>query len=94
MTPATQAARVREMLAAENPDALTMDGFDDALVGVARRCGQPALAAYCRRRCIDVLKRDHGMATDEANEYFEHNCAGAWMGPNSPVVIEWPPEGG
>ena len=37
---------LREQIAEENPEALFADGLDEALVGMAVRCGQPVLAVY------------------------------------------------
>jgi hypothetical protein len=37
----------RQWIADLNPDALLADGFDDAIIGVAERCGQlPTLCAW------------------------------------------------
>lgn len=76
-----------ERLAEENPEALLLDGFEDAFVGIARRCGQPSLAVYDRRACLSVLRR-RGITAEEAEEYFEYNTAGCWMGEHTPVVID------
>ena len=46
-----------------NPKALMADGFNDAIVGVAERCGQPALIVYDARRCIEILARRDGNDT-------------------------------
>ena len=46
MTSQETVESIREQLADENPKALYADGFDGALVGIARRCGQPSLAVY------------------------------------------------
>ena len=77
---------IREQLADENPKALFADGFDEALVGIARRCGQPALAIYERAKCIEILSRE--MTTTEAEEYFEFNVSGAWLGENTPIFMD------
>jgi len=69
-------------------DMLTMDGFDDAIVGIASRCGQPDLVVYDREKCIEILMRD--MPEDDAREYFEFNCEGAWMGELTPVILRRP----
>lgn len=76
-----------ETIAEENPEALLMDGFEEALVGIARRCGQPSLAVYDRKKCVAILKKG-GMPYEEAEEYFEFNCAGAWMGEGTPLVLD------
>ncbi len=79
------AERLKERLAEENPDALLPDGFDDALIGIAYRCGQPTLAAYSTEKCIDILEKQ--MPYEDAVEYFWHNIGGSWMGEHSPVLI-------
>ena len=77
-----------EDLAEENPEALLLDGFEQAFIGIARRCGQPAIAAYDRDRCIGILVDRDGMSYDEAEEFFEFNVQGAWVGPHTPVILE------
>ena len=72
-------------LAEENPEALTWDGFDEALVGLARRACQPALAIYSVPRCVDILVKRDGMSPEEANEYLEFNTLCAYMGEMTPV---------
>lgn len=76
---------VKIQIADENPDALFADGFEEALIGVARRCSQPSLAIYDREKCIKILAKD--MSYEEAEEYFEFNVSGAWMGPNTPLFL-------
>ena len=65
---------------------LIADGFDQAILGIARRCGQPDLVAYSVTKCLEVLMRE-GMTYEEALEYFEFNTAGAWVGDETPVWV-------
>jgi len=53
---------------------LKADGFDEAIIGIGQRCGQPDLIAYDYDKCIEILERD--MTYDEAIEYFEFNVVG------------------
>lgn len=76
-------------LSHENPAALTMDGFDEAIVGIGRRCGCPSLAIYDYNKIIMVLERS--MTREEAMEYYEHNIAGSYMGDNTPIVVTLDP---
>lgn len=80
---------MRERLSALNPDMLFADGFDEALLGLALRSGGLCVAAYDRSRCIDILARD--MPREEAEEYFEFNVIGAWVGDNTPIFIDTRP---
>lgn len=78
---------IRERIAEANEAAMLLDeGFDDAIVGVAERCGQPALVVYDALKVIDALVRD-GMNEDEAAEWFSHNISGAWVGPHTPLFL-------
>lgn len=74
-------------LAEENPEALTLDGFDEAFVGIARRCGQPSLAVYDRGLCLGVLERQ-GMTPEEAEEFFTYNTEGSWAGEMTPIILD------
>tara|TARA_R100000808_G_scaffold134_1_gene995 strand:+ start:25792 stop:26049 length:258 start_codon:yes stop_codon:yes gene_type:complete len=65
---------------------LLADGLDEALIGVARRCGQPDLVAYSVSKCIEVFMRS-GLSYLEACEHFEFNTAGAWVGEGTPVWV-------
>lgn len=67
-------------------DMLLADGFEEALIGTARRLNGPRLAVYDRTRCIEVLARD--MSYEEAEEFFEFNVAGAWLGEGTPMFID------
>lgn len=80
----TSPDQVRAMLEDENPEALLFDGFEAALVGVARRCGQPVLAVYDYERCIDVLIAQ-GSSYEDAVDFFEFNVVGAWVGEMTPT---------
>lgn len=79
---------IAELVSEENPEALLAEGFEEAFVGVARRCGQPTLAVYSIQKAIRLLMRRDGMHFDEAVEYFEFNTLGAWLGPHTPIWIE------
>ena len=77
---------IKEELAELNPDALLMDGFEDALIGYATQFTKPPLALYDRDKCIRILMDRDGMTYDEADEFFCVNCEGAWVGENTPLV--------
>jgi hypothetical protein len=66
------------------------DGLDDACIGIANRIGQPALAVYDWWMIVDVLMRDGIDDIEDAIEYLEFNIAGAWLGPNTPLILERP----
>jgi hypothetical protein len=70
-----------------NEEALLADGFEDAFVGMAERCGQPSLAVYDADKCLDVLMQRDGMSYDEAVEFFNFNTLGAWVGEMTPLFL-------
>jgi len=80
---------VRDLLENENPEAFLWDGLDDALVGVARRCGQPTLAVYDYEKCAEVFVAQ-GMTYEEAVEWIEFNVVGGWIGEMTPVMLMRP----
>jgi len=76
------------MNTAESPELVKMDGFDDCIIGKARRYGMPDVLAYDKQKVIDKLMSRDGMTEDEADEFFEYNQIGAWVGETTPVFIE------
>jgi len=74
-------------------DMIIADGFDEAIIGVARRCSQPDLIAYDAEKIIKILIERDGMSYEEAVEYFEFNIVGAWTGDETPCFIDRRTEG-
>ena len=69
----------------EHPDLLTIDGFDEAILGVVERADL-MVVCYDRNKIIQVLMRD--MNAQEAWEYYEYNILGAYMGELTPVYLD------
>jgi hypothetical protein len=78
-------AKLQEWVADFNEEALFANGFEEAIVGVAERCGQPALVVYDVDKVLEILARD--MTKSEAVEFFNFNVIGAWMGENTPLFL-------
>lgn len=68
-------------------EIMLMDGFEEAFIGFSRRCGQPTLATYSFDKMIQLLVERDEMDVMEAEEYISYNCAGAWMGELTPVIL-------
>jgi hypothetical protein len=81
---------IRDQLAGAFDDTellfLDGDGFDGAIVGVAKRCGEPMIVVYDRGRLLDALMA-MGMDDDEAREYLSVNIEEAHVGPDTPAVL-------
>ena len=71
---------------AEDNELLLMDGYDDCIVGLMSRFGQPSIVCYDQHKVIKKLV-SQGMTHDEADEWFEYNQIGAWMGETTPCFL-------
>ena len=69
---------------------LLADGYEAAFLGVIRPITDAfrAIAVYDRAKCIEILVERDGMDPEEAEEFFEFNTAGAYVGDQTPVYLE------
>ena len=65
---------------------LKLDGLDDAVIGIASRCGEPDLIAYSEEKIIEEYVKQ-GMSHEEAIDFLGFNVTGAWMGEGTPLVV-------
>ena len=72
----------------EHPDLLTLDGFDEAILGVVERINL-LVVCYDRNKIIQILMRD--MSEEEAWEYYQFNILYAYMGEHTPVYLDYMP---
>ena len=70
-------------------DILFCDGLDHALLGVALRFGQEPVACYSLPRVLSGFVAE-GMSPEEAQEYFDFNVIGAWVGEMTPCFVDTP----
>ena len=79
--------KIDEWADEQHPDEeiLIADGFEEAFIGVAYQFGSP-IAIFDRAKCIEILERD--MSKEEAEEYFQFNVEGAYVGKNTPAFLE------
>lgn len=94
-------AEVEEIIVESNPDALFLDGFDDAIIGVSERPNLGPLVNYSQEKIIEILTKE--MEADEdlinqydgdvemakysmAIEYYEYNIKFAWLGEGTPII--------
>jgi hypothetical protein len=78
---------LRDWIADYNDKALMADGFEEAIIGVGERCGQPFLVVYDAHKCIDILVKRDGMTLEEAAEFFTFNTVGSWAGEHTPIFL-------
>jgi hypothetical protein len=67
-------------------EALVADGFDDAIIGMARQFNQ-VLVVYDEDKCLSILMKRDGMTEEEAIDFFEFNVVGAYVGEGTPVYV-------
>ena len=80
---------IRNMMEDENPEALFADGFDDAIIGICRKAGDSSVVAYSYEKCVEVLINQQEMSPEDAIEWMEFNVVSAYMGPHTPVFIDF-----
>lgn len=67
-------------------DLLTMDGYDDCILGLCTRQGSDPFIVYDRAKVIKRLMQD-GMTEDEASDFHQFNQADAFRGPHTPAFL-------
>lgn len=60
--------------------------YDPCIVGVAYRCGMEPVVVYDVDQVLEALVQD-GMDREEAEEWFEFNIAGAYVGERTPLFL-------
>jgi len=71
---------------------LKIDGHDDAVIGPALVWGNGeriSVLVYDAEAIRNTLMERDNMEADEAREYIEFNIEGAYMGPDTPILV-WP----
>ena len=68
--------------------AMTAEGFDDAILGIGSRCGQPDVLVYDIDTILDILVNRDGMDITEAKTFFDYNIGGAWVGEGTPLWLQ------
>lgn len=60
--------------------------FDDAIVGLSVKFNEYSVI-YDSSKCVECLMKTDNMTFEDANEYFEFNILGAYVGPNTPTYL-------
>ena len=79
--------KLNDYLEKYDQDTMLMDGFDEALIGFSQRINEPLLAVYSWEKMIDVCVKRDKMSTEEAEEYINYNCIGAWFNDQTPIIV-------
>lgn len=66
---------------------LIVDNFDDAIIGLASRCGQQTVIAYSVNKILDILMDQEKLSYEEALDHFSFNIEGQWIGEMTPIFV-------
>lgn len=61
-----------------NPQAQFPSDMKEAIIGYVERFGMSPVVLLDRSKCIEVLEQE--MSHEEAEEFFEFNTIGSWIG--------------
>jgi len=78
---------IREDLATLDPDLLLADGWDEQIIGTAYSPGRKLLVVYDGDAIVNMLINRDGMSPEAAEEFFDFNIEGAWVGERTPVFV-------
>jgi hypothetical protein len=68
------------------PDLATMEGFDEAIIGVVQRINLEVVC-YDLDKVIQILMKQ-GMDEQDAWDWYQFNMVGSWIGEQTPVFLE------
>ena len=73
---------------------LKMDGYDTAVIGQATvwvsvdgGMSREDVLIYSGQGILETLVERDGMDWDDAREFIEFNMEGAYMGPQTPIIV-------
>lgn len=69
-----------------------MDGFNNALIGIGNQAGREPVAVYSYDKLHKVCVEEMGMDHQDATDHLGHNVVCAYVGPNTPVIVNVVPE--
>jgi hypothetical protein len=75
---------IAENFGEEFENILFADGFEEAFIGIGQQFNT-RFAVYDRAKCIEIMCRE--MDEETAEEYFQYNVEGSWVGENTPVFL-------
>lgn len=81
----TRAEKIREELSYTNEQAIFIDAFDEALVGIDL---VDYVAVYDVDKCVAILMITSEMTHEEAEEYFDQNIISNYMTEYSPRFVK------
>ena len=86
----SRVAKIKDMIMNENPEAIFLDGFEEALIGCICNASHSAVAAYDTTKILNILMEQHHMPPPEAVVYFDKKIHSRSIGPHAPLFLSQP----
>jgi hypothetical protein len=68
---------------------LSANGFEDAILGVIHnKFTSTYNIVYSKSKCIEILITRDKMRKEEAEEFFDYNVEGSYMGEKTPIWVD------
>lgn len=67
-------------------ELICADGFDDAILGIGQRFNDH-FVVYDVATVIETLMTRDGMTEEDAQEFYDVNIVGAWVGDGTPCFL-------
>ena len=77
---------VIELVGLSGQNALFADGYDDEIIGV--ELDYEPRVVYDQNKIIDILMAEHKMTDEEAQEFFDFNITGSYVGKQTPIYVQ------
>jgi hypothetical protein len=73
-----------EEVACVNSEAQYPTDLKEAIIGTVERFGMSTLILLDKEKCLEIFMERDGMSPEEAQEYFDFNVIGSWVGEGTP----------
>lgn len=80
--------KVSDLIAQINPEAVVVDGMEEALIGLAYRSGISPVVCYDKNKCAEIVMREHNITYHKAKEWLEENVFSVYAGVYTPIFIK------
>jgi hypothetical protein len=67
--------------------AIILDGLDDAIIGIVEEFGNGPRILYSKPKILNILCERDSMTQSEAEEFYDYNIIGLYVGEQNPVFL-------
>ena len=78
---------IKNIIKEENPNAVMLNDFEEALIGTGKVCGRKPVAAYNTDEILKILIKKNNIGEIEAYEIFQSTIKDAFPDVNDPIFI-------